>query len=179
MPAGSVLCGDFVFAIMLVMRCGRRILLDRVNATKPAGYGASTEFRDQLTAMGFTYVVGVTGAVSLQSQALAPLRAKELAMQLPSRRFRTLTWREGTNCALSSRFAAIRVHCASRAARPGETSAEQWLLIEWPKAEVEPTKYFLSTLPADTPIKELVRLAKLRWRIERKRSIFDVYQLTL
>jgi SRSO17 transposase len=132
-----------------------------------AGYGASTEFRDQLTAMGFTYVVGVTGAVSLQSQALAPLRAKELAMQLPSRRFRTLTWREGTNCALSSRFAAIRVHCASRAARPGETSAEQWLLIEWPKAEVEPTKYFLSTLPADTPIKELVRLAKLRWRIER------------
>ncbi|MEF2249909.1 transposase, partial [Ralstonia solanacearum] len=49
----------------------------------------------------------------------------------------------------------------------GEASAEQWLLIEWPKAEVEPTKYFLSTLPADTPIKELVRLAKLRWRIER------------
>jgi hypothetical protein len=35
MPAGSVLRGDFVFAIMLVMRCGRRILLDRVNATKP------------------------------------------------------------------------------------------------------------------------------------------------
>ncbi|MGF6297940.1 SRSO17 transposase [Paraburkholderia sp. WC7.3g] len=41
------------------------------------------------------------------------------------------------------------------------------MLIEWPKAEVEPTTYFLSTLPADTPIKELVRLAKLRWRIER------------
>jgi SRSO17 transposase len=132
-----------------------------------AGYGASTEFREQLTAMGFTYVVGVTGAVSLQSQALAPLQAKELAMQLPSRRFRTVTWREGTNCALSSRFAAIRVHCASRAARPGEASAQQWLLIEWPKGEVEPTKYFLSTLPADTPIKELVRCAKLRWRIER------------
>jgi SRSO17 transposase len=132
-----------------------------------AGYGASTEFRDQLTAMGFTYVVGVTGAVSLRSQALAPQQAKELAMQLPSRRFRSVTWREGTNCALSSRFAAIRVHCASRAVRPGETNAEQWLLIEWPKTEVEPTKYFLSTLPADTPIKELVRLAKLRWRIER------------
>ena len=35
MPAGSVLRGDFVFAIILVIRCGRRILLDRVNATKP------------------------------------------------------------------------------------------------------------------------------------------------
>ncbi len=50
-----------------------------------AGYGARTEFREQLTAMGFTYMVGVTGTVSLQSQALAPLQAKELAMQLPSR----------------------------------------------------------------------------------------------
>jgi SRSO17 transposase len=132
-----------------------------------AGYGASTEFREQLTEMGFTYVVGVTGAVSLQTQAQAPLQAKELAMQLPSRRFRTVTWREGTNAALSSRFAAIRVHCTSRAAQPSETAEEQWLLVEWPREELEPTKYFLSTLPADTPIKELVRLAKLRWRIER------------
>jgi SRSO17 transposase len=132
-----------------------------------AGYGTNTEFREQLTAMGFTYVVGVTGAVSLQMQAQAALQAKELAMQLPSRRFRTLTWREGTNRALSSRFAAARVHCTSRAAVADGPSEEQWLLIEWPKEEVEPTKYFLSTLPADTPIKELVRLAKLRWRIER------------
>ncbi|MGF6292570.1 hypothetical protein [Paraburkholderia youngii] len=35
MPAGSVLHGVFVFVIMLVMRCRRRILLDRVIATKP------------------------------------------------------------------------------------------------------------------------------------------------
>ena len=132
-----------------------------------AGYGANTEFREQLTALGFTYVVGVTGVVSLLMQAQAPLQAKELAMQLPPRRFRTVTWREGTNAALSSRFAAIRVHCASRAARTGEACEEQWLLVEWPKQELEPTKYFFSTLPADTPIKELVRLAKLRWRIER------------
>jgi SRSO17 transposase len=132
-----------------------------------AGYGASTEFREQLTMMGFTYVVGVTGTVSMQSPAQPPLQAKELAMQLPSRRFRTVKWREGTNRTLSSRFAATRVHCASRAARPGGPSDEQWLLIEWPKGEVEPTKYFLSTLPAETAIKELVRLAKLRWRIER------------
>jgi SRSO17 transposase len=132
-----------------------------------AGYGTNTEFREQLTAMGFAYVVGVTGAVSLQMQGQAALQAKELAMQLPSRRFRTLTWREGTNRALSSRFAAARVHCTSRAAVADGPSEEQWLLIEWPKEEVEPTKYFLSTLPADTPIKELVRLAKLRWRIER------------
>lgn len=41
------------------------------------------------------------------------------------------------------------------------------MLIEWPKAEVEWTKYFLSSLLAGIPIREPVRLAKLRWRIER------------
>jgi SRSO17 transposase len=59
------------------------------------------------------------------------------------------------------------VHCASRAAQPSESAEEQWLLVEWPSEALEPTKYFLSTLPADTPMKELVRLAKLGWRIER------------
>ena len=48
-----------------------------------------------------------------------------------------------------------------------EPHPEQWLLIEWPRGEAEPAKYFLSTLPAATPLKELVRVAKLRWRIER------------
>jgi hypothetical protein len=57
----------------------------------------------------------------------APLQAKELAMQLPSRRFRTITWREGTNGALSSRFAAVRVHCASREAQPGGPPASDYL----------------------------------------------------
>ncbi|WP_395856356.1 hypothetical protein [Cystobacter fuscus] len=42
-----------------------------------------------------------------------------------------------------------------------------WLLIEWPKDEKAPTKYYLSSLPADTALKKLVRLAKLRWRVER------------
>ena len=156
-----------------------------------AGYGADTAFRERLTEMGFSYVVGVTGAVSLWPEGQAPLppkgwsgqgrrpkllrrddqhkpvQAKALALQLPARRFRIVTWREGTNQALRSRFAAVRVRCASRDYWRSELRAEQWLLIEWPKGEPEPTKYFLSTLAADTPIKELVRVAKLRWRIER------------
>jgi SRSO17 transposase len=153
-------------ALQLLERMGEREAIPEL-VVADAGYGVNTMFREQLTAMGFTYVVGVTGTVSLQSEGQAPLQAKELAMQLPSRRFRTLTWREGTNHALSSRFAAARVRCVSREAQAREVSDEQWLLIEWPKVEVEPSKYFLSTLPADTPIRELVRLAKLRWRIER------------
>lgn len=44
---------------------------------------------------------------------------------------------------------------------------EQWLLIGWPASDDEPSKYFLSTLPEDTPINELVDVAHQRWRIER------------
>lgn len=44
---------------------------------------------------------------------------------------------------------------------------QEWLLIEWPEGEKEPAKYWLSTMPANTPITTLVDTAKLRWRIER------------
>ncbi|MGH6801439.1 MAG: hypothetical protein ACRECZ_08505, partial [Methylocella sp.] len=47
------------------------------------------------------------------------------------------------------------------------TRPEEWLLIEWPKGETAPAKYWLSTLPGDMPLDRLVDLAKLRWRIER------------
>jgi SRSO17 transposase len=156
-----------------------------------AGYGVDTAFRQKLTALGFSYVVGITGAVSVWPEGQAPLppkpwsgrglkptrlrhdaehqplSAQALAMQLPRRRFHTVTWREGTNQALSSRFAALRVRCAHRDHLRVEPHPEQWLLIEWPTGEAVPTKYFLSTLPAATSVKELVRVAKLRWRIER------------
>lgn len=174
-------------------------LLEPLRAARPlpelvvadAGYGVNTAFRDGLSALGFSYVVGITGAVSLWPEGQAPLPpkawsghgrkprllrrdakhqplpAKALAMQLSPRRFRSVTWREGTHQALSSRFAAVRVRCAHRDYWRAERHPEQWLLIEWPQGEAEPTKYFLSTLPLATPLKELVRLAKLRWRIER------------
>jgi SRSO17 transposase len=156
-----------------------------------AGYGVDTAFRQKLTTLGFTYVVGITGAVSVWPEGQAPLppkpwsgrgrkttllrrdaehqprSVKALALQLSPRRLHTVTWREGTNDALSSRFAAVRVRCAHRDYWRAEQHPEQWLLIEWPRGEAEPTKYFLSTLPAATALKELVRVAKLRWRIER------------
>ncbi|MGH2360801.1 MAG: transposase, partial [bacterium] len=44
---------------------------------------------------------------------------------------------------------------------------EEWLLIEWPKDESAPTKYWLATVPDDVSFDHLVDLAKLRWRIER------------
>ncbi len=48
-----------------------------------------------------------------------------------------------------------------------EPRPEEWLLVEWPDEEAEPTKYWLSTLPDDIAIDRMVELTKLRWRIER------------
>jgi len=74
-----------------------------------------------------------------------------------------LTWREGSKKKLRSRFAAVRVRPAHRDFERSEPHPEQWLLIEWPNGESEPTKYWFSTEAADTPLRELVKLAKHRW----------------
>jgi len=92
-----------------------------------------------------------------------PLSVLDLARALPAASFRTIQWREGTNTALASRFARVRV----RAAQGGRARKEEWLLIEWPRGENEPTHYFLSNLPETVSLEELVATVKMRWRIER------------
>jgi SRSO17 transposase len=92
---------------------------------------------------------------------------KQLAMSLPSSAFQDVTWRAGTQRKLRSRFAAVRVRPAHRDYEKAEPYPEEWLLIEWPRGEAEPTKYWVSTLPPTTKRKALVKMAKHRWVIER------------
>jgi SRSO17 transposase len=68
---------------------------------------------------------------------------------------------------LHSRFAARRVRPAHRDDWRSEPRAAEWLLIEWPREEAEPIKYWFSTLPEDVKLQDLVRLAKHRWIVER------------
>lgn len=96
-----------------------------------------------------------------------PVSAKELAAGLPKSVWRRVTWRQGTNAPLTSRFAALRVRPAHRDYKAATPRPEEWCLIEWPPGEAEPTKFWLSTLPATTSRSALVRHAMLRWRIER------------
>ena len=88
-------------------------------------------------------------------------------MSLPPEAFQTITWCEGTNTSLRERFAAVRVRHAGGNVGKARLRPEQWLLIEWPVHDAQPSKYFLSTLPQDTPISELISVAHQRWRIER------------
>jgi SRSO17 transposase len=96
-----------------------------------------------------------------------PQAVKELAMQLPVNAWQTVTWREGSNAALCSRFAAVRVRPAHRDYWRSTVRDEEWLLIEWPDGDTEPLKYFLSTAPGEATLEQLVLVTKMRWRIER------------
>ncbi len=156
-----------------------------------AGYGDDTDYRDGITELGLLYVLGIKPGTTVWAEGTGPLppkpwsgrgikptklrrdgkhqplSVKQLAMSLPPSAYRKLTWREGTNTKLSSRFAAVRVAAAHRDYLSDAPRQQEWLLIEWPKGEPEPTKYFLSTLPADISRTQLVDAVKSRWRIER------------
>ncbi|SHN76896.1 SRSO17 transposase [Geodermatophilus obscurus] len=155
-----------------------------------AGYGDIAEFRDALSARGLAWVVQVQGVLSAHAADAVPTRVPTSGRGRPSwPRYRTppvalrehvltaghavavpVTWRDGSRGPLSSWFVALRVrpaghHQAARRAADGSLPAV-WLLAEWPPEEPEPTDYWLSSLAEDTPLAELVRLAKIRWRIE-------------
>ena len=156
-----------------------------------AGYGNDHVFREGLDGLGLKYMVGVKSNTGVWAPGHGPLPAKTprgrgrkakrlrygpghepmsvkaLALSLEAKAYRSVTWREGTNEALCSRFAPVRVRVAHRDFKRSEVRPEQWLLIEWPGEEPEPTKYWLSTLPSTTSGKALVKVAKMRWRVER------------
>ncbi len=96
-----------------------------------------------------------------------PVKVSDLAKALPRKAWKTVRWREGTGGALVSRFAAVRVRPSHRDTWDAEPWPEEWLLMEWPETEEAPAKFWLSTLPANTTLRDLVDTAKLRWRIER------------
>ena len=157
-----------------------------------AGYGTHIDLRTAVTALGLPYVAGILSNTTVWAPGTGPLppkpyvpgrgrptkqlrrdakhrpvKVKDLAFSLPAKPWRTITWREGTNVPLKSRFARLRIRIAHRDFNRSEPWPEEWLLIEWPKGEEEPTKYWLSTLPENIGFARLVDLAKLRWRIER------------
>ena len=150
-----------------------------------AGYGIDTGFRTALTASTLLYVLGVQSSLGVWPPGCGPLppkpwsgrgrppklrrrdaehqpvTAKDLALTLPPGAWRTVSWREGSRGELDGRFAAVRVRPSHRDYGRVEPHAEEWLLIEWPEGKKEPSKYWLSTLPATTALVDLVGSAEL------------------
>jgi SRSO17 transposase len=164
-------------------------------AVADAGYGESAGFRLELADRGWRYVLAVKGTTSAyagDAEPVTPARRsgpgrppkpaypgppvnlRQLAIAHAGQA-RPVTWRHGTRAtpgnpaaSMTSQFLALRVRPASRRiplAADGRLPA-CWLLADWPPQASGPTGYWLSDLPGDTPLAELVRLAKIRWRIE-------------
>jgi SRSO17 transposase len=159
-------------------------------ALADAGFGSITAFRDGLTERGLTYVVGVannhliwppetklqppaprTGrpgrpAVRWHAGDAKPVRISALVKGIARDKYKTVSWREGARGTLTSKFLAYRVRPAEKETQGRRHGNELWLLCEWQACDAAPQFYF-STLPATTSLKELVRVTKLRWRVER------------
>lgn len=160
-----------------------------------AGYGDSTGFRLALQERDIDYVVAVKGSTSAYTADAVPVTAaytgrgrpprpgypdppascKDIVMNAGRGARRKLTWRKGSKASPDNRTAAMRSHFTAVRIRPANrdieraddgTLPQQWLIAEWPTGKPEPTDYWISTLPADTPVATMVRLAKIRWRIE-------------
>ena len=164
-------------------------------AVADAGYGDNTAFRLELQKRGWQYVLAVKGTTSAHAGDARPAapaprsgpgRPRKPAYPRPPASLRQLaithatqiqhvTWRQGTRATKGNPTAAMTSHFLAIRARPANRDIPRaddgslpgcWLLAEWPPEAGEPTDYWLSDLPATTPIAELVRLAKIRWRIE-------------
>jgi len=150
-----------------------------------AGYGESTEFRQGLKTRQLPYALGIPSTLRVWTQPprlrKSPGRARRSTVyhydeQQPcavrevadrARGWKQVRWREGKKGWLESRFHACRVQPAHGFDQGDPPHPEVWLLLEWPRGEPEPTRYFLCDLPKSCPLRRLVRTVKSRWKIEQ------------
>jgi SRSO17 transposase len=154
-----------------------------------AGYGEITQFRRELRSRKVDYLVAIPSnivvwppgtTVTPPSQLSqigrprtrplvdgTPIAVEHLAKSLPTKAWRKVTWRNGSRGPQSSRYAALRIRIAHKHAAGASPGEEEWLLCEWPYDDAAPTKFYLSSLPATTSKRRLVKLARMRWRVER------------
>lgn len=171
--------------------------LDRVRAAgvrfgvvlADAGYGISATFRAALSARGLLWAVGIPriqkafpAEVAMvapppsrrpSSQALVPAtEAVSAEALLEGEVWRTIAWRRGTKGPLKAAFAArrvrvadgpaVRLHGRNNQHMPGEAV---WLVGE--RRSSGERKYYLSNLPAETPLRRLASVIKARWVCEQ------------
>jgi SRSO17 transposase len=158
-------------------------------------YGDSTAFRLALSERDLPYALAVSAELSVQpGHAVTvntcpglrgpwpkphypdkPVSIKSLALEAGREAFTEVGWRTGSRprpgnpeAVMTGKFLAMRVRPANRAIPRGPDGSlpAQWLLVQWDDEASQPSDYWLSTLPVDTELTTLVRLAKVRWRIE-------------
>jgi SRSO17 transposase len=169
--------------------------LPKLPVAADSGYGDVTAFRAGLEDRGLEYAVAVSPTLSAHPADAVPTAPPysgrgrppvpkyrdrpstlgALALAAGEGACQKVTWRQGTkkskdnpDAEMRSRFLALPVRPANRdVPRADDGSLPlRTLLAEWPEGADKPTDFWLSNLPADTPLPTLVRLAKIRWRVE-------------
>lgn len=148
-------------------------------------YGKINEFRRELIERSLTYVAEIESKTIVFDQLktvkakrgrrqkgaaqkeLKTVSVKDFSKSLPAWKWKTIRWREGTKGPLVSRFAYVRVEPAHGYKRKAHLPPRQWLLVEWPHKQQEPTKFWFSNLAHQAGLRRVVRLAKIRWRVEQ------------
>ena len=152
------------------------------------GYGENGAFRQGLENRHLPYAVGISSQVSVWTTPpecgvpdwggpgrptkcirygeQRPVSVQEVA-RANQKRFRRVSWREGSKGPMRSRFWAGRVQSAHRWSTGAAPGKAVWLLIEWPPQEEEPARYYLCDLPAAWSLRKLVAAARGRWRVEQ------------
>ncbi|HEX3200922.1 MAG TPA: IS701 family transposase, partial [Actinomycetes bacterium] len=154
-------------------------------ALADAGYGMGAAFRQGLSARGLAWAVGVLKTQNVYAPTVelhwptaptgrprrhpVPSEAPAAAEAVLARaEWHRISWRQGTKGPLAAEFAAVRVRPAEGAQLrngwhlPGD---EVWLVGE--RRSSGEQKYYLSNLPADTPLDELAATIKARWVCEQ------------
>src|SRR5437763_6698224 len=164
-------------------------------AVADAGYGDTAEFRHGLSARGVPYAVQISSVLTVLAATAArttplyhgrgrppkpryetPARSvKDHIMALGARRAVRITWRTGSKQRrgelqpMTSRFVFSRVlqaDAGTRSLYQGRDLPEVWLIAQWPTGQPKPVKYWLSNRDSGIPLKTLVRLGKIRWRVD-------------
>ena len=150
------------------------------------GLGEGTAFRQELEQRGLADALGISkalavwpeppgGAMPAWNRRGRPTRCvrygdqnpgsvKALAL-VPEKRFRKVTWREGSPGKRAARCWATRVQTAHDWNHGKAPSKEGWLWGEWAAGESEPVKYEWCDRPKQRSLKQLVVAARGRWRV--------------
>lgn len=146
-------------------------------------YGQSGEFRDGVQELGLLFVAEVPSdtkvwtempplaepgplergrprtKVRLSAEAPKAVQVRHLRDQIEQWQY--VTVRKGSKKPIRSAWATLRVYPW----RDGLPGRERWLLIE--RTGKDQHKYYLSNAPADTPLRDMARVAKEEWFVEQ------------
>ena len=142
-------------------------------AKLPYALGVSSDLKVFLGTPALKAPPPLTGKGRPRTRRLLPpetqtIEARAWAATQAPRRWRLVSWRNGTHAPWRARFCAVRVTPAHEWRAERRLAPEVWLLCERELAGGDRVRYYLVDLPPTASLRALVHLAHQRWAIEQQ-----------